>query len=331
MQELVLARKAGSLRSSEIGGRLAGEVDMTIASAVSQSAPRSQRGGLRLSRGRLWLLVAPMAIFFLAFFVFPVLSLLADAFDKPLPGSVAPHGDFVLTNFRRFFSLAQYYNSALLTVEIAVASSISAAILGYPLAYVIAKVERPAWNTALMILVLASMQLDGVIRLYGMMVLLGDNGLINGTLIRWHYLDKPLPLMYNVFGVIVGTVQITLPFMVLSLIGVIRSIHPSFEEAARSLGATRWRAFRDVTLPLTMPGLLAGMLLVFALSSSSYVVAALMGGWKVWVLPIHIFERISNSGQWQFGAALSTILFLINLSAVFVYQMISSRLTGGRT
>jgi putative spermidine/putrescine transport system permease protein len=133
-----------------------------------------------------------------------------------------------------------------------------------------------------------------------------------------------------VFGVIVGTVQITLPFMVLSLIGVIRGINPSLEEAARSLGASRWRAFRDVTLPLTLPGLLAGMLLVFALASSSYVVAALMGGWKVWVLPIHIFERITNSGQWQFGAALSTILFVINIVAVFIYQAVSSRLTGGR-
>jgi putative spermidine/putrescine transport system permease protein len=304
---------------------------MTIAPAAAQVASRPQRGAPGLGRNRLWLLVAPMAAFFALFFLAPVLSLLADAFDKPRPGSVAPHGEFVLTNFQRFFHLAQYYNSALLTIEISVVSSIVAAILGYPLAFVIAKIERPAWNTLLMILVLASMQLDGVIRLYGMMVLLGDNGLINGTLIRWHYLEKPLPLMYNTFGVIVGTVQITLPFMVLSLIGVIRSIHPSFEEAARSLGASRWRAFRDITLPLTMPGLLAGMLLVFALASSSYVVAALMGGWKVWTLPIHIFERISNSGQWQFGAALSTILFLINISAVFVYQIVSARLTGGRT
>ena len=300
--------------------------------ALTANVAHGGRGisGRFLGRDRLWLLVAPMALFFVAFFVFPVLSLLADAFDKPTPGSVAPRGDFVLTNFLRFFHLAQYYNSALLTIEISVVSSVIAAILGYPLAYVIAKVEHPAWNTVLMILVLASMQLDGVIRLYGMMVLLGDNGLINGTLIRWHYIDSPLPLMYNVFGVIVGTVQITLPFMVLSLIGVIRGINPSLEEAARSLGASRWRAFRDVTLPLTLPGLLAGMLLVFALASSSYVVAALMGGWKVWVLPIHIFERISNSGQWQFGAALSTILFLINIAAVFVYQAVSSRLTGGR-
>ena len=303
--------------------------DETLATNVFHPVRRG--GETFLGRDRLWLLVVPMTLFFVVFFVFPVLSLFADSFDKPMAGRVAPRGDFVLNNFIRFFSLPQYYNSALLTIEISVISSIAAAILGYPLAYLIAKTAHPTWNTVLMILVLASMQLDGVIRLYGMMVLLGDNGLINGTLVRWHYIDKPLPLMYNVFGVIVGTVQITLPFMVLSLIGVIRGINPSLEEAARSLGASPWHAFRSITLPLTMPGLLAGMLLVFALASSSYVVAALMGGWKVWVLPIHIFERISNSGQWQFGAALATILFAINISAVFVYQAVSSRLTGGRT
>lgn len=284
----------------------------------------------QVNRNRLWLLVVPMTIFFVVFFVFPVLSMLAVSFDKPASGMVSPRGNFVLTNFAHFFHLAQYYGSALRTIGISVATSLIAAILGYPLAYIIAKTEHPLWSTVLMILVLASMQLDGVIRLYGMMVLLGDNGLINGTLLRWHSIDKPLPLMYNVFGVIVGSVQITLPFMVLSLLGIIRNIHPSFEEAARSLGATRWRAFLAITLPLTMPGVLAGMLLVFALSSSSYVVAALMGGWKVWVLPIHIFEQVTNSGRWQFGGALSAILFLINISAVFVYQIVASRTAGGR-
>ena len=278
----------------------------------------------------LWLIV-PMTVFFLVFFMMPIIILLANSFDNPAAGRVIPHGDFVLKNFIKFFNLPQYYNAAILTIIISVISSIIAAILGYPLAYLIAKIQNPRWNTILMILVLASMQLDGVIRLYGMMVLLGDNGLINGTLIRWGYLNSPLPLMYNNFGVIIGTVQITLPFMVLSLIGVIKSIHPSYEEASRSLGASGFRTFLLITLPLTMPGILAGMLLVFALSSSSYVVSALMGGWKVWVLPIHIFERISNSGQWQFGSALSTILFVINISAVVFYQMISSRFTGGRT
>jgi len=307
------------------------EPDPARALGGALSASRAPGPAFLAGRNRLWWLAVPLAIFFVFFFVIPVLVLLANAFDKPAAGSVAPAGDFVLTNFQRFLRLPQYYNSALLTIYVSFISSIIAAILGYPLAYLIAKTEHPAWNTFLMILVLASMQLDGVIRLYGMMVLLGDNGLINGTLIRWNYLSEPLPLMYNIFGVVVGTVQITLPFMVLSLIGVIRNIHPSFQEAARSLGASPWWAFRSITLPLTMPGLLAGTLLVFALASSSYVVAALMGGWKVWVLPVQIFERISNSGQWQFGAALATILLVINVAAVFIYQAASSRMTGGRT
>ena len=118
--------------------------------------------------------------------------------------------------------------------------------------------------------------------------------------------------------------------MVLSLIGVIQRINPSLEEAARSLGASRWATFRYVILPLSMPGILAGMLLVFALASSSYSVAALMGGWKVWVLPVHIFQQVSNGGHWQFGACVATILFVVNMTAVFVYQAIAARTAGGR-
>lgn len=301
----------------------------TLASNSLEGA-RSRAGFGRIGRNRLWLLVAPMTIFFVVFFLFPVLSMMALSFDTPRPGSVAAHGDFVLTNFERFFRLPQYYESIFRTLWISVVSTLIAASLGFPLAYLIAKTRRPLWNTVLMIMVLASMQLDGVIRLYGMMVLLGDNGLINGTLTRWHWIDAPIHFMYNNYGVIIGTVQITLPFMVLSLIGIIGNIHPSLEEAARSLGASRYQAFRSIILPLAMPGVLAGMLLVFALGSSSYVVAALMGGWKVWVLPIHIFERVTNSGQWQFGAAISLILFLINIAAVFVYQFVASRVAGGR-
>jgi putative spermidine/putrescine transport system permease protein len=271
-----------------------------------------------------------MALFFIVFFVMPVLAMFAISLDKPVSGIVVAQGNFTLTNFVRFFSNSQYYGSIFRTVEISVLAALVAALLGYPLAYLIAKTEHPGWNTFLMILVLVSMQLDGIIRLYGMMVLLGDNGLINGTLLRWHAIARPLPLMYNMFGVVVGDVQITLPFMVLSLIGIIRNIPPSLEEAARSLGASRWATFRTVILPLSMPGILAGTLLVFALASSTYVVPALMGGWKVVVLPIHIYQQVTNGAHWQFGAAISVILFLVNIAAIFIYQSIASRTAGGR-
>ena len=285
----------------------------------------------RFARPRLWWLVVPMLALFVIFFVVPLASLFAISFDKPLAGSVTLRGDFVLTNFERIFTRPLYYDAILNSLGISAAVALLALLLGYPLAFLIAKTEHPGRNTLLMILVLSSMQLDTVIRLYGMMVLLGDTGLINGAL-RWAGLiSRPLPLMYNVFGVVVGLVQITLPFMVLSLIAVIRSIHPSLEEAARSLGASQWSAFRFIVLPLSVPGILAGTLLVFALSISSYVVPALMGGWKVQVMPIHIYQQISEMGRWQFGAAIAVVLFVTSMIAVFVYDRVAVRASGGRT
>jgi putative spermidine/putrescine transport system permease protein len=302
---------------------------MAVATTAARAVSRPRRRG-RSEANRLWFLVLPPGLFFVLFFAVPVLSMFALSLNRPMTGVIAAQGHLTLANFIHFFRDSQYYDAVFRTVGISAASALVAAVLGYPLAYLIAKTEQPRRVTLLMILVLASMQLDGIIRLYGMMVLLGDNGLINGTLLRWHVIGHPIPLMYDIFGVIVGDVQITLPFMVLSLIGIIRNIHPSLEEAARSLGASRWGSFRTVTLPLSMPGILAGTLLVFALASSSYVVPALMGGWKVIVLPIHIYEQVSNDAHFQFGAAIGVVLFLVNLGAIFVYHAVASRTAGGR-
>ncbi len=135
--------------------------------------------------------------------------------------------------------------------------------------------------------------------------------------------------MYNFLGVVLGLVQFSLPFMILTLIGVIRGIDPSLEEAARSLGATRRRTFQRVTLPASMPGILSGTLLVFALSISSYIVPALMGGFRVGVLPIHIFQQVAESARFQFGATLAVILFLLSAAAILVYLHVGTRRSGG--
>ena len=282
-----------------------------------------------LGGDRLIWLVLPAFAFFLIFFVFPVLSMLALSFNKAVPGVINFQPDLTLANFERFFNRAIYYEAAIRSIGLATLVAAITLVIGYPLAYLIAKTEHPGRNTFLMILVLTAMQLDIVIRLYGMMVLMGDKGLVNAALLRWGVIEKPLPLMYNFFGVVVGLVQFGLPFMVLSLIGIVRGIHPSLEEAARSLGANRWTAFWRITFPLSMPGILAGSLLVFAISMSSYVIPALMGGWKVMVLPIHIFQQNSELGNWQFGASISVILFLSSMLAVLVYQRYAIKTAGG--
>ncbi len=284
-----------------------------------------------LLQPRLWWLAVPAALTFLVFFVIPVASLFGLSFNKSVAGVISYSSTLTLDNFVRIFTRATYYEAILRSIWISAIVSAIALLFGYPLAYVIAKTTNPGRNTLLMILVLSAMQLDMVIRMFGLMVLFGDNGLINGFLLYSGLISRPLPLMYNTFGVVVGLVQITLPFMVLSLIGIIKAIHPSLEEAARSLGASRGQAFFSIVLPLSMPGILAGTLLVFALPISSYVVPALMGGWKVIVLPIHIYQQIAEVGRWQFGAAIAVVLFITSIIAVAIYHQAAVRTSGGRT
>jgi putative spermidine/putrescine transport system permease protein len=275
------------------------------------------------------LLILPSTAIFIVFFVIPVFLLFAIAFNPSKVGFIKWQPNFALENFVRFFSEELYYGALVRSVALGMGVGVLALILGYPLAYVIAKTRDSGRNTFLMILVLVSMQLDIVIRIYGLMITLGDTGLINSFLARYGFISEPLPLMYNTFGVVVGLVQFTLPFMILSLVGIIRSIDPFLEEAARSLGASRWRAFFSITFPLSLPGVLAGFVLVFALAISSYVVPVLMGGWKVVVLPMHIYQQIAELGYWQFGSAVAVLLFGVSLVAVYIYNRLVSRYVGG--
>ena len=303
---------------------------MAVASARAGAAFPARRLRDVLAGNRVFWLVLPAFSFFLIFFVIPTVSLFLISFDKSVAGVVDIQWDFTLKNYIRFFNRALYYEAALRSIGMAALVSVCTLALGYPLAYFVAKTKHPGRNTFYMILVLSAMQLDMVIRLFGLMVLMGDNGIVNGILRDLGAIEEPLPLMYNFFGAVVGLVQFTLPFMVLSLIGIIRGIHPSLEEAARSLGANRWTAFWRIVFPLSMPGILAGTLLVFAISISSYVVPALMGGWKVVVMPLHIYQQIAEMGKWQYGATIAVVLFVTSMVAVYVYQRFAARTAGGR-
>jgi putative spermidine/putrescine transport system permease protein len=276
-----------------------------------------------------WLLSLPGFLFLAVFFVTPVTALLAIALNPSVLGVITFQPELSFDNFVRFFTTSTYLTAAIRSFGLALVVVLGTLVLGYPLGYLVAKTEHVGWNTILVIIVLGAMQLDIVVRMYGMMVLLGDQGLVNSALRSTGLFSGGLPLMYNEFGVIVGLVQLTLPFMVLSLIGTIRGINPALEEAARSLGASRWSTFWKITFPLSMPGIMAGSLIVFAISISSYLVPALMGGWRVAVLPIHIYQQIADIGNWQFGAAIATVLFAISLLAVYVYHRTTEKRVGG--
>ena len=234
-------------------------------------------------------LVLPALTFFLIFFVIPTVSLFLISFDKSVAGVVDIQWDFTLKNYIRFFNRPLYYEAAIRSIGLAAIVSVCALALGYPLAYFVAKTKHPGRNTLYMILVLSATQLDMVIRLFGLMVLMGDNGIVNGVLKDLGAIREPLPLMYNFFGAVVGLVQFTLPFMVLSLIGIIRSIHPSLEEAARSLGAGPLTAFRKVTLPIIGPGVAAGAIFAFIVSFGQFDVSLFLSTPNYTPLPIALY------------------------------------------
>jgi putative spermidine/putrescine transport system permease protein len=289
-------------------------------STGTRLAPAGFRSGVWNRAAGLAQGLVPGAVL-VAFFALPLALLLPLAANPQAVGVARITSVFTLQNVSTFFGYSLYWGSAVNSIVLSVITTVVALVLGYPIAHVIARAATQRRETLLTFAVLVSMQLGIIERLYGMSVLLGDNGLVNQVL---KLLGAPtLPLMYNRFGIAVGLVQLALPFMVMSLVGVIQSQPRSLEEAARSLGAGPWRVFWKIEVPLAKHGVLNGCLLVFAISVSSYVVPVVMGGSQVPTLPDNIYQQISGSSLWQLGALLAIVLLLISVVFVALHALLA--------
>ncbi|MBM3220758.1 MAG: ABC transporter permease [Candidatus Rokubacteria bacterium] len=231
-------------------------------------------------------------------------------------------------HYARFLSDGFYLGVLWDTLVLGVIVTAIALLLGYPLAYHLAR-TRSRWKPLLIVCILSPLLVGIVIRCYGWMILLADRGLINATLVERGWIAKPLPLMYNTFGVAIALVHVFLPFMILSLTGVLKRIDPALLEASQTLGASRVRTFVEVTLPLSLPGILAGSLLTFSLAISSFVVPILLGGFKVQVLPMIVYEQVLSVFDWPFGAANAFVLLVISVALIAVYIKVTERALRG--
>jgi putative spermidine/putrescine transport system permease protein len=273
--------------------------------------------------------IAPAALLFILFFILPfgVMAALSLLSGNPVSN---PNVTFTWRHYNRLFDSDLYFDALVATMRIGAVTTIVALLIGYPLAHWMARIKSRVGHAVLLMAVIAPLLTGIVVRTFAWMTLLSDRGVIN-TIAQWLGLaEKPLPLMYNEFGVIVGLVHIYVPFMVLTLVGVIGRIDVTLEEAARGLGAGRLRTFLEVTLPLSLPGILAGSLLVFALAISAYVTPVLLGGNNVLTLPMLIYQQVSASFNLGFAGALGVVLLAVSLALVFAYNTILGRLTGER-
>jgi putative spermidine/putrescine transport system permease protein len=272
------------------------------------------------------LLLGPYVLLLGVFFVIPLALMLMISVSRQSFGEM--QWTVTFQHYARFLSDGFYLGVLGDTLLLGLIVTVVALLLGYPLAYHLA-LTRSRWKPLLIVFILSPLLVGIVIRCYGWMILLADRGLINATLMGHGWLTRPLPLMYNRFGIAVGLVHVFLPFMVLSLTGVLKRIDPALIEASKTLGASPRRAFLEVTLPLSLPGILAGSLLVFSLAISSFVVPILLGGFKVQVLPMIVYEQVLSVFDWPFGAANAFVLLVISVALIALYIKVTERALRG--
>lgn len=186
-------------------------------------------------------------------------------------------------------------------------------VLGFPAAYWLARLES-RWKSLLTILTLFPLLVGNVVRSAGWMALLGNEGFINYALLSTGIITAPLQLMYTPYAVIVGIIAVVLPYMVLTLASVIESIPRNLEEAAANLGGKPATVFRRVLLPLALPGVAAGSILVFVLCMNTYATAILLGGPQFKMMAPAVYDQFIRANNWPVGATLAFVLLTITMT-----------------
>lgn len=270
-----------------------------------------------------WLLLALPTAYFLAIVAWPLASLVRMGFSQPQRGRVFGEG-FSFDNYVRIFTDGLYVETLLTTLRIGVLSALLALMLGVPLALFLRN-ARPAVRSLLIFITIAPILISVVVRAYGWMVLLSNRGLVNSALMNLGIIDRPLRLIFNETGIVIGTAHVLLPFMVLAILGSLQSIDHALDDAAASLGARPWRATWDILLPLALPGIAAGTVLVFVLAVTSFVTPILLGGQLVLTLPIAALQQFNSTFNWAFGSALVGVLLVTVLATTLGFDLVLTR------
>ncbi len=280
--------------------------------------PRATLSVRRLVMAPVVCLAAPLVLLLGVYFLLPLLLLLSNSFRVVVVGQPTPPG-ITLANYLRFLGDPFYLATLRATLVLGISVAILATLLGYPVAYGLAR-SRHRWRPTLRLLVVAPLLVSVVIRTYGWIVLLANNGAVNNGLLALGLVREPVKFMFTHTGVTIGLVHFALPVAILSLVGVIETVDRSLEEAARGLGASPLQTFLRVTLPLTLPGVVAGSMLVFSSAVAAFVIPALMGGPSLIVLPTLIYQQMTETLEWGFGASVATILLIVSTGLFLVYQ-----------
>ena len=264
-----------------------------------------------------WQLALPLAIFFGLFFAGPLVLLLSVSF-------------YAETTMLTWGTVGQYVqalgdplNLGVLwdTLILGVKATAICLIFGFPLAWIIARAP-PRWQGPLIFLVILPILTSVVVRTFAWVVMLARRGIINETLLSLGIIDSPLRLLFDETGVLIVLAQVQMPLMVLPLLTSLQKIDPNLTDASAVLGAGQWRTFRKVILPLSVPGMIAGCILVYAACVTAFVTQTLIGGARNIYMPLFIFQESMDLQNWPFAAALSVIFLISVLMVVALLVML---------
>lgn len=230
---------------------------------------------------------------------------------------------FTFENYLRIFD-PLYINIFITSIFIALTTALITLLIGYPFAYFTARLKRKTRNLILM-LVMIPFWTSSLLRTFGFITLLRNDGIINRILISLNIIQTPITFLYNHTVVMAGTVYMLLPFMILPIYNSVEKLDNSLLEASTDLGAGRFRTFINITLPLTLPGIIGGVTLVFIPAVGLFFISDLLGGSKTMLLGNLIQSQFQSARDWPFGAALSVIMMVGVLLCLVFYNLASKR------
>jgi putative spermidine/putrescine transport system permease protein len=258
------------------------------------------------------LLCALPAAFFVAFFLAPMAVVLIASLTNP-------DGQPTFTHYIRILADTYHWDVLWVTFRIGALTTLVCVLIGYPLAWYLVRIVRwRPWRRFCVILLVVPLFTSNIVRSFGWMVLLGRNGLVNDGLTGLGLIERPMRFLGTELGIMIGLVYILLPFIVLAVGNALAKVDPALENASADLGATPAGTFRTIIFPLSLPGLMAGSVMVFMLAVSAYVTPALLSGGRITVFSMLIFQQYSSVFDFHYGGALSITMLVLTLALVAV-------------
>ena len=257
-------------------------------------------------------LALPLASLFVGFFVAPLCLLVAMSLSVDADMHTLTLGHYV-----KFFTDGFNYSILWNTILLGGKTTAVCLVFGFPVAWVCARVHA-RWQTVLLFIIVLPIMTSVVVRTFAWIVILGRQGLLNQVIMGLGLTREPLRILFTEPGLVLVLAQVQTPLMVLPILAVLSRIDPALADASRALGAGEWRTLARVTLPLALPGIIAGSILTYSAAVTALVTQTLIGGARLIYMPLHIFQQAIGANDWPFAAAISVIFTIAILLVILV-------------